>query len=323
MGEDLLNTLGTSSEEIVGAWENREELLSGMGEEIRNGGAAERLGQFGRGMLQGGWEAVVETAGLAWDGAAFVYIVSTNAGDEQARDQALEDYEPASKLVNAYKHSEDPGDTTLAMVEGLLQLPADFVDAMWNDPEQAGKIVGGFLVPMAGSKLLGRATRGAAATRRLAVSTARSKSTIDPCAITQCSVVDDLARVTQNARSAAPKSTAATQGALSPLGAIGKRISQKQLRHIKGRKEWVDRGQGSYLNSVDDAQAILDAAHDGTAQVLGKTRQGHVVVQWDDVVGFNNNPSAGYVDQATNVFMIKGSTKPSVVPTNPHWTPPP
>jgi len=100
---------------------------------------------------------------------------------------------------------------------------------------------------------------------------------------------------------------------------IGARISNKQLRHIKDRQEWIQRGQGSYMESMDDAQKVLDAMHSGDANILGRTKQGHLVVEYDGVTGFNNNPVAGFTDQSTNVFMIKGTAKPSVVPTSPTW----
>ena len=112
---------------------------------------------------------------------------------------------------------------------------------------------------------------------------------------------------------------ALTKGTVKALDGISSKISQKQMRHVKGRKEWLQRGQGSYLSSVDDAQTVLDAAHSGSAKVLGRTSQGHVVVRYDGVTGFNNNPAAGFVDQPTNVFMIKGTSKPSIVPTSPAW----
>jgi len=102
---------------------------------------------------------------------------------------------------------------------------------------------------------------------------------------------------------------------------IGTKISQKQLRHIKNRKEWIQRGKGSYMESIDDAQKVLDAMHSGDAKILGTTNQGYLVVKYDGVTGFNNNPSAGFIDQATNVFMIKGTKSPSLVPTSPMWKP--
>jgi len=104
------------------------------------------------------------------------------------------------------------------------------------------------------------------------------------------------------------------------LSNIGTKISQKQLRHIKNRKEWIQRGKGSYMESKDDAQKVLDAMLSGDAKILGTTNQG-IVVKYDGVTGFNNNPSAGFIDQATNVFIIKGTKAPSVVPTSPMWKP--
>src|SRR5690606_16799425 len=55
--------------------------------------------------------------------------------------------------------------------------------------------------------------------------------------------------------------------------AIAPEVSQKQLRHIAGRAEHAARG-GSYLNSMEDAQAVLDAYHSGSATILGKSSQG-------------------------------------------------
>ena len=54
---------------------------------------------------------------------------------------------------------------------------------------------------------------------------------------------------------------------------------------------------------------------DGT--LLGTTKEGHILVEYDGVTGFNNNPGFGYHDQPTTRFLIKGSKSPSVVPTSP------
>jgi hypothetical protein len=102
---------------------------------------------------------------------------------------------------------------------------------------------------------------------------------------------------------------------------IGTTVSQKQLRHIAGRPEFAARGGGGYFNSVDDAQAVLDAYHSGSATILGKSPQGFPIVRFDGITGTNVNVGAGIRDQATNVFMIKGTSRPSVVPTNPFWKP--
>jgi hypothetical protein len=55
--------------------------------------------------------------------------------------------------------------------------------------------------------------------------------------------------------------------------------------------------------------------------VLGATRKGHVLVRYSGVTGFNNNAAAGFLDQATNVFLLKGGVRPSLVPTSPLATP--
>ena len=113
----------------------------------------------------------------------------------------------------------------------------------------------------------------------------------------------------------------AAAGTARSIRDVGAEVSQKQLRHILGRPEWVARGKGGYFQRAVDAQAVLDAARGGKARVLGVTKQGHIVVEYGDVTGFNNNPAAGFVDQPTNVFMIKGTKSPSVVPISPTWKP--
>ncbi|GGX68918.1 DUF6531 domain-containing protein [Saccharospirillum salsuginis] len=113
----------------------------------------------------------------------------------------------------------------------------------------------------------------------------------------------------------------AARSGIPNISDIGKRISNKQLRHIKDRQEWINRGQGGYLNSMEDAQSVLTAAHNGEAEFLGSNAQGFPVIRYNDITGYNNNPGAGYSDQPTNVFVIKGTAKPSIVPTNPNWSP--
>lgn len=94
----------------------------------------------------------------------------------------------------------------------------------------------------------------------------------------------------------------------------------RQAKHMKDSPRWE---HGGYFTDIADAQAVLDAFHHGRAEVLGVTTRGHVVVRFEDVVGFNHNPSNGYANQPTNVFFIKGTRKVSVVPCNPQWRPPP
>ena len=92
---------------------------------------------------------------------------------------------------------------------------------------------------------------------------------------------------------------------------------QKQARHIAGS---APQGKG-FLNSQADAQKVLNAVHNGTAQYLGTSSQGHVIVRCTSVTGTNVNLGARISGQPTNVFMIKGTASPSVVPTNPNWIP--
>lgn len=97
------------------------------------------------------------------------------------------------------------------------------------------------------------------------------------------------------------------------------KVSQKQLRHIAGRPELEARGGGGFLNSVDDAQKVLDAYRIGEVKILGKNAQGFPVVKFEGVTGTNVNAGVGITGQPTNVFIIKGTKSPSIVPANPNW----
>jgi len=93
---------------------------------------------------------------------------------------------------------------------------------------------------------------------------------------------------------------------------------QKQGRHVLDAPEY--RG-GSYFDSGTDAQRVLDDFHSGDATILGLKSNNDIVVRADNVTGFNHNPGAGFPNQPTNVFFIKGTSSPSVVPYNPTWQP--
>ncbi|MCG6146457.1 polymorphic toxin-type HINT domain-containing protein [Leptospira bandrabouensis] len=99
---------------------------------------------------------------------------------------------------------------------------------------------------------------------------------------------------------------------------LNKKISvQKQARHLAG----TAKPGGGFLDSVDDAQSVLNAVHSGDATLLGTSKAGHLVYRFDGVTGTNVNLGAGIKNQPTNVFMIKGTSSPSVVPTSPFWKP--
>ena len=93
--------------------------------------------------------------------------------------------------------------------------------------------------------------------------------------------------------------------------------TQKQTRHLAGT---APPGKG-YLNDYSDAQAVLRSVHNGQATYLGATSRGHQVFRYTGVTGTNVNVGAGFPSQPTNVFIIKGTVRPSVVPTSPTWTP--
>ena len=107
-------------------------------------------------------------------------------------------------------------------------------------------------------------------------------------------------------------------GAIIDRASIRTTVSaQRQGRHVLGDRLYSG---GSYFNSADDAQRVLDDFHSGAAEILG-IKGNDIVVRSPNVTGFNHNPGAGFPNQATNVFFIKGSANPSVVPYNPNWTP--
>ena len=90
--------------------------------------------------------------------------------------------------------------------------------------------------------------------------------------------------------------------------------SKRQGRHLAGDPLF---NGGGYFDSIDDSQSVLNAFHAGSANALGVSRQGHVDVEVPSITGFNNNQLAGFIDQPTNVFLIKDSSSPSIVPTKP------
>jgi len=99
---------------------------------------------------------------------------------------------------------------------------------------------------------------------------------------------------------------------------VGIKIGNRQQRHITNHPQW-QKHQGGHLASMQHAQDVLDAYHSGEAGIIGTNRQGFPVVRLDRVTGMNNNNRAGYLNQPTNIFMIKGTTSPSVAPLSPEW----
>ncbi|MFJ2456843.1 DUF637 domain-containing protein, partial [Pseudomonas protegens] len=119
----------------------------------------------------------------------------------------------------------------------------------------------------------------------------------------------------------AEKNIAGAKGTFTPkdFPEVAAQVSrQKQLRHLEGTTQLADRGKGGYMSNAADAQKVLDAYRSGNAVILGKNAHGFPVVRVDGVTGTNVNIGAGIKSQPTNVFVIKGTTSPSIVPTSPN-----
>jgi hypothetical protein len=102
------------------------------------------------------------------------------------------------------------------------------------------------------------------------------------------------------------------------INSLSDKISvQKQSRHLMG----TAKSGGGYMVSVQDAQTVLNAVHTGQASFMGFTKAGHVVFKYKPIIGYNVNLGQGIMNQSTNLFMIKGTTSPSVVPISPFWKP--
>ena len=125
------------------------------------------------------------------------------------------------------------------------------------------------------------------------------------------------------------RSGSATQWRAVGTGTIGessfipiqfaRRVSgQKQARHIFGTAP-SDR---SYFNFIEEAQSVLDAFHSGNYRLISfNARQNNVVIQVEGITGRyvnKGNPNGlPDINMPTNVFMIKSSKNPAVVPVNP------
>ncbi|MFD2794732.1 polymorphic toxin-type HINT domain-containing protein [Promicromonospora vindobonensis] len=121
-----------------------------------------------------------------------------------------------------------------------------------------------------------------------------------------------------------PDLVTARSGEVIDRAKINTRISrQKQDRHVEDSPIYRHGGYFKAEN-VGDAQKVLDEFHNGTAAVIGLKNPGpdaFIAVESPNITAFNHNPRAGFPNQPTNTFFIKGSASPSVVPTTPGWTP--
>jgi hypothetical protein len=133
----------------------------------------------------------------------------------------------------------------------------------------------------------------------------------DPLGLTGCAN-------TGGTTSSTPRFITTGSGITIDRTAVETTIStQRQGRHVLGARQYSG---GSYFNSANDAQQVLDEFHSGAAEVLG-LKGSDIVIRVRSVTGVNVNLRAGFPNQPTDVFFIKGTRSPSVVPYNPGWMP--
>ncbi|WP_167384874.1 RHS repeat-associated core domain-containing protein [Amycolatopsis tolypomycina] len=106
-----------------------------------------------------------------------------------------------------------------------------------------------------------------------------------------------------------------SKGVTISIPQIGSALSlQRQGRHIMGDRLYSGK---SYFRSMQEAQEVFDAYKSGNVRVLNVLPSGNVIFRYDGVVGYNHNPANNFPNQPTNIFMMKGTQSPSIVPTNP------
>lgn len=137
-------------------------------------------------------------------------------------------------------------------------------------------------------------------------------------AVSHTYYVGDIPVAVHNTCPLGPRMVTTPSGEVIELPGVSSRLSaQKQARHLAGAESY---NGGGYVQSLDDARQVLADYHSGRATVLGMNGN-NIVVRTNSVTGYNNNVGAGVLDQPTNVFFIKGTASPSVVPANPNWRP--
>jgi hypothetical protein len=111
----------------------------------------------------------------------------------------------------------------------------------------------------------------------------------------------------------------ATKAAKTTLQFAEKVSAQKQMRHIKGTAP----ENKSYLDSLEDAQKVLDNLNSGNYKLIGENvKQSTVTIKVDNVTGryvnVGNPNGLPDVNVRTNVFMIQSLKSPKIVPVNPN-----
>ncbi len=180
----------------------------------------------------------------------------------------------------------------------------------WRDPQKWGEVIGNVVAPGALLKV-GRLAR----LGKLAVAEEAATSVGGEVAEAATVAGEEAATA---ARPVLREATAITRPPVDILSRLRTTVSsQKQARHVQGT---APEGKG-FLNSMEDAQRVLDAVHSGEATYLGSSAQGHLIFRFQGVTGTNVNIGRGITAQPTNTFLIKGTSSPSVVPTSPLFTP--
>ncbi|WP_417663510.1 hemagglutinin repeat-containing protein [Pseudomonas sp.] len=221
------------------------------------------------------------------------------------------------QFANSPEFRQQFGDSYFSDLEQRAALLTQaYNDAGWGGSVTAGVEGGKFAVELVGVLTAVRGTAQVAAKLPSAaknVVNALAEAPVTGSWRAQAGAVGDLSKL---------DAPGGAKGNLTPkdFPDVAGKISQKQLRHIAGRPELEARGGGGFLNSVDDAQKVLDAYRVGQVKILGKNAQGFPVVKFEGVTGTNVNAGVGITGQPTNVFIIKGTKSPSIVPANPNWT---
>lgn len=111
----------------------------------------------------------------------------------------------------------------------------------------------------------------------------------------------------------------APRAAVGNLPTMARYISpQKQRRHIAGTAA----NDKSYMASMADAQAVLDAYRSGRFTLVARSAsKDSITIKVDGVTGTyvnrGNQNGKPDIEAPTNVFMIQSFTNPKVVPVNP------
>ncbi|WP_433646631.1 polymorphic toxin type 50 domain-containing protein [Kosakonia pseudosacchari] len=112
-----------------------------------------------------------------------------------------------------------------------------------------------------------------------------------------------------------PKGSTAQKGTVQYTQTVSQ---QKQMRHLQGSAPT----NKSYLNSLEDAQKVLNTYNSGNYRLISENpKQSTVVIEVKTVSGtyinVGNPNGLPDVNKPTSIFMIQSSSSPKIVPVNP------